>query len=892
MASESVNSDLIFKIFFENMDLPAAICKVVNNGQEFLIEKVNKRGEKSVILNLDDILVDTQDHIGDFSENNQLDINLLKKVWKTGEAMKIPLIFKDGLNNLYSFESNIFKLDSYYIAIVFSENTSRIIAEDKKLESLNKFNECLIPEISQKTGDLKKSENKYQCILENAYDLFFVINTMLDIEYVNEPVSEKLLGYTKKDFVGKKILHFIHPDDQKKALEATKNGIKNGEGTVILRVVDKDGIYHWHEIKGKKFNDFDGIQKVLFTSRDITQRILAEQKLRESEAKYRQLVENAQEGIWAIDKYAYTTFTNQRMAEMLGYTINEMLGKHLFKFMNVDAVKIAKQNLERGKQGISQQYYFEFLRKDGKKIYTSIETSPIFDDESNYIGALACVADITHRKIAEKKLRRSEENYRMIFNESPDYIFLTDPKGNLINANTSLLEKFQTTLDNITGRNVFEFFAGDNYEELIEVVKSIRMGKELKNVEIKVQNKLGELFDIEVSSAPIKKDGHVIQILNIARDITQRKLVEKELKESKLLLERTFNSIKDCIFVLNADNPPKILYLNPVVEEVFGYSQEILVGRDVRLLHVDDNSLKKFQQIIYNRIKSEGFVSNLEYRMKRKNGEIFSTEHYVYELIDDDGERIGWISILSDITERKIAEAKFKELDKIRKDFVYRASHELKTPLTSIYSASQLLINNFDNLNKTQIIEFINMINQGGKRLTNLVRNLLDISGIDSDKLKLKKENVNIIKVLNKCIKDFEFKILHHDLSLRKTLPDKIYLNIDESKIEQLFTNILSNAINYTPPKGEIFVSCKNFDTDIEFEIRDTGVGFTEDEKKLIFKKFGKIERYGKGMDIITEGSGLGLYISKEIMELHSGKIWIESKGRNKGSSFYIRFPK
>jgi PAS domain-containing protein len=216
MASDSINSDLIFKNFFENMDLPAAIYKVVNNGQEFLVEKVNKRGEKSVIIKLNDILVDQQDGTGNISENNQLDINLFKKVWSTGETMKIPLIYKDELNNLYSFELNIFKLESYYIATVLSEKSSSIIAEDKKLESydyLNKLNEHAVLEISQKTGELKKSENKYQRILENAYDLFFVINTMLEIEYVNESISKKLLGYTKNDCLDKKLLDFIHASD-------------------------------------------------------------------------------------------------------------------------------------------------------------------------------------------------------------------------------------------------------------------------------------------------------------------------------------------------------------------------------------------------------------------------------------------------------------------------------------------------------------------------------------------------------------------------------------------------------------------------------------------------------------------------------------------------------
>jgi len=103
--------------------------------------------------------------------------------------------------------------------------------------------------------------------------------------------------------------------------------------------------------------------------------------------------------------------------------------------------------------------------------------------------------------------------------------------------------------------------------------------------------------------------------------------------------------------------------------------------------------------------------------------------------------------------------------------------------------------------------------------------------------------------------------------------------------------NLISNAIKNTPPKGTLSINLKEHDSFVNLKIRDTGVGFTEEEKEKVFKKFGKIERYGKGMDIITEGSGLGLFISKEIVKLHNGKIWLESDGRNKGSTFIVRVP-
>ncbi|MBF0398936.1 MAG: PAS domain S-box protein, partial [Desulfobacterales bacterium] len=153
------------------------------------------------------------------------------------------------------------------------------------------------------------------------------------------------------------------------------------------------------------FDEYGIVAKIVVIGRDITELKNAENALKQSEKKYRQLVENLNEGIWMIDKDAYTVFANSRIAEILGYTIEEMQGKHLFSFMDEKGIELAQINIERRRQGIAEQHDFEFLRKDGTKIYTTLETSPVTDDDGNYIGALAAVMDLTERKKMEKELQ-------------------------------------------------------------------------------------------------------------------------------------------------------------------------------------------------------------------------------------------------------------------------------------------------------------------------------------------------------------------------------------------------------------------------------------------------------------------------------------------------------
>jgi PAS domain S-box-containing protein len=173
--------------------------------------------------------------------------------------------------------------------------------------------------------------------------------------------------------------------------------------------LNADGEARHVELHGYPLFDENGeVRRIIEYTLDITERKQAEEALRRSEKRYRQLLEALHEGIWVIDQDAYTTFVNPRMAEMLGYEVEEMQGKHLFDFMDERGIEITERNLERRHQGIREQHDFEFLRKDGTRIYTSLETSPIYDELENYVGGIAAIQDITERRQAQVALEKSE----------------------------------------------------------------------------------------------------------------------------------------------------------------------------------------------------------------------------------------------------------------------------------------------------------------------------------------------------------------------------------------------------------------------------------------------------------------------------------------------------
>ncbi len=235
---------------------------------------------------------------------------------------------------------------------------------------------------------------------------------------------------------------------------------------------------------------------------------------------------------------------------------------------------------------------------------------------------------------------------------------------------------------------------------------------------------------------------------------------------------------------------------------------------------------------------------------------------------------------------------KLKESEKRYRDFMSIASHEFKTPLIPIIGMPQLLLK--DNNLTEQQKHSLNEILHSGKKLNKLIDNLLDTSQIERKSIELIKREIKINTLIDLCISDLSFLIKQKNHILIKNLKEDIKLNIDDRKISRVLTNLISNAIKYTPSNGKIEISTQiDDDNNFIFIIKDNGIGIEEKDQELIFQKFGKI----RGEEIVkyeldSHGSGLGLFISKEIIKLHGGEIWFESEGKNQGTTFYFKLPR
>jgi PAS domain S-box-containing protein len=411
-------------------------------------------------------------------------------------------------------------------------------------------------------------------------------------------------------------------------------------------------------------NLIDG--KILTISRDITNKKKSEEELKESEEKYRSLVENIQEGIWQIGMDGRTVFVNEKMTELFGYNKEEMIGKNLFDFMDDKWIEIAKEKLENRKKGEKEIHEFEFLKKNGKKIYCLLSTTPLMED-GKYTGALASLIDITEKKEVEKKNKQSQESYETIFNLSTDAIFVHDYKtGKIIDVNKCVLDKFGYTKEEIKNLNVGDLSVNTvpyTQKEAAEWIKKA-MTEGPQNFEWCSKTKNGGIIWHESVLQKVNIGGEE-RILVIGRDVTKRKEAEEEIRKSEEKYRELFNNALVGIDIHNSDG--SIFAVNKTAEKIFGLSEEELKKKDLsfwkgKLIKPDGTEMeaKDFPLSIVaeNKKPSEGTIVGL--KMSEKDSVIWLL-HSARPMLDKNGEIDKVVTSFVEITEHKKTEEKLKE---------------------------------------------------------------------------------------------------------------------------------------------------------------------------------------------------------------------------------------
>ena len=751
----------------------------------------------------------------------------------------------------------------------------------------------MISKVNSLKKHLEVSDEIYKTIINDIRDTIVEIDLNGNFTYAS-PQCFQMFGFKPHEVIGRKALRFVHPEDLKTVMEAMRNAIeKKLHLSYEYRAKHKDGSYVYVSTKGGLITR-EGKQFLIGVVRDITEKKIAEIKLKESEKKYRNIIENTKDAIVIIDFEGKLLYISPQLSKMLkGREITK--NSRFFYYIHKDDVKklisfyrttiIEKSFLE-------QPVEFRIMPKHGDFMWISSSSKNYYDDFGNVIGFISTLKDITDKKNAEHKLEESEQKYRLITEESNDLIRVLNDKFELEYVNENSLKiLLGYTKQELLGKNSIILNHPNDYKKVRRFMLKVFKNRENMH-ETRIRHKNGKWVWFE-NKAKMFTDEHGNQkYLYISRDITERKKAEKALKESEEKYRSLYENSPNAVVLTNEKG--LILDINSSAERILGYKREDIIGKnytEFNMVTYDQiSTIKNKYKDLLNGIKPK----SIELQIKRKNGNI-SWISFQSSMIKIDKEII-IESICQDITKKKKAEnliieenKRLMELNKIKTEFISRASHELKTPITSIYGGSQILMELYKDQTCSDAIEFIELINRGGKRLKLLVDNLLDASRIDSDKLRLNLQSENITQIIRDSTIEIRYLAYKRNIIIEQHLPETVNIVVDKIRIEQVITNLISNAIKNTPRKGIILLVLEDKPDSVLFKVKDSGIGLTEKEMDKLFRKFGKIERIGPKMDIDIEGSGLGLYISKEIIDLHGGNIWVESEGRNKGATFYFK---
>ncbi len=477
----------------------------------------------------------------------------------------------------------------------------------------------------------------------------------------------------------------------------------------------------------------------------------------------------------------------------------------------------------------------------------------------------------------------NESRLSAIVQSSDDAIISKSLDGIIKSWNPAAERTFGYTPDEAIGQHISIIIPAGLREEEKEINSRVQQGEKIEHFQTKRRRKNGEELSIALTVSAIRDiNDNVIGIAVIARDVSE----QKKIDEKQAVLAAIIESSDDAI--VSKDLNGNIISWNPGAEKIFGYTEEEVIGKHISII-IPKRLLSEETHII-GKIRKGEKVSHFETIRVRKDGREINISLTVSPVKDRHNTIIGASKIARDITEkvelekqRKLLTKRLQELNHYKDEFMAMASHELKTPLTVIKANLQILENK---MNGDTRLEFVNKTLRQVNKLSDLISDLLDVSKIQAGKLEMNKTIFDIIPSLREVIENIQQTSPDHQISL--TAPSgSLMAMADKDRIEQVIINLLTNAVKYSPNASNVNVEVLEKDEMIMVKVSDYGIGISTEDLDRIFTRFFRV----RGLASTFSGSGIGLYISSEIVNKHGGKIWVESV-EGKGSVFYFTIPK
>jgi PAS domain S-box-containing protein len=789
---------------------------------------------------------------------------------------------------------------------------------------------------------LQSSYEMLQMVMENIPQ--YIIWKDIDLSYLgcNDNYAnlieikhpENIIDKTDEDFLWDKIQIEYNRKQETRVIESNKADFHSVETWPL-----KNGEIIWIDINRIPLLNSDGkVAGLLITFEDITERKNAEEELRMNHERLERIMETNPAGILSTDTKGQIILVNSQAEKVLRFPKEELVKKSFiaskFNLIDTEGNPIPRERfpfqiiMRTKKPLFDYQATFNFAKDEN--IQLSINGTPLIGSNGSIENIIFTVEDITEKVMTEQKIKDSEEKLRDLLETSTVGVLEIELKKNSISyLNPRLLEFIGYQDIGVVNKKLLtEIIHPDDLQKLLN-------SEEGKEIEFQIITKQGKIKWLQGKRLnQYDEKDNLISFRLWLEDVTEKNMYEKLILELNInFLNYTTDTqqniellLKTCLNLLSlSHNDAKVvLYINKsIIDEEEQYrvmsnkgdvkiynskqfNQELFVSQ---VFHENHDFTQEFYDIDKSEYaKTDPFI--IEQNIKACYGKLILSGNDLNDLlcvlftenptISNQNKLV--LFLICDALE--IEQRRWKsqqhleeqnrmlsEINKLKSDLFSRTSHELKTPLISIKGFTELLLKLHSDKFDEEVISILEEIMNGSNRLEKYINLLLESSQLEQGQLKLRKEKEDLTVLINSCVGYLQAIAKKREQKVTVNIKEEILTEFDKEKISEVIENLLINAIKYTPVGGEITIDSKRKDGHYIISIEDTGIGLTQKEIASLFTQFGKIERYGQGWDVGIEGTGLGLYISKELIALHEGKIWVESEGRNKGSTFFFSLP-
>ncbi|PXF53564.1 MAG: hypothetical protein C4B56_01440 [Candidatus Methanophagaceae archaeon] len=638
-----------------------------------------------------------------------------------------------------------------------------------------------------------------------------------------------------------------------------------------LRVKDKVMgvmcLFNYHDASTYSDEDLEMLKFVADQIAIAIERKQMEDALRESKEKYLSLMNDAigslSSGIIILDDHFRVVWVNHAIEEFFGIERDAIIG--------MDKRRLIKEKIK---------YIFEEPEKFERVVLSTYDNNTYIEQFECHVlpgvnrrerflehwstpirtgvfagGRIEHYHDITARKRIEQRLAAQEKNLSLVFDNLLDGILIVDYDGRILKYNSVLAAMFEVEPEEMIGRNILELVAPESRDAVREILKDVRAGRGGHPGTYRVINRSGREFWVEWLGTDMIYEGRHVNLVSI-RDITRRRYMEKELKEASEFLENVIDNIPDTITI--KDSKHRLVMVNKAYCEITGLKKEEVIGKTV----YRDKDEEVFQTKRVVNIPERTYTDRAGKR------------HYVSvkkaPLVNEAGEITHVLTISHDITGLKEAEKELEAKNKELEQFTYTVSHDLRAPLLTIQGFIHLLREDLKRNEQDKVDKELKYIEDAAKKMEKLLNDTLQLSRIG--RVMNPPEEVPFGEIINEALEQTRQQI--ESSGVKITVADDFpVVHVDRMRIVEVLVNLITNSIKYMgdQPHPEIFIGYRKDDDEVVFFVRDNGIGIDRSQHEKVFELFYKL-------DSNTNGTGAGLAIVKKIIEVHGGRVWIESE--------------